>query len=362
MKNPFNPLFGRKPELFYGREQIINSYIMSKENLNDPNSTTIITGLRGSGKTSLLSDISDTLSSDKTNICVEVTAHDGMLRDILTEISLKGKRFLNNKLGSLQSFNVGAVGFSFGFSRFPKEELGFRHSLQMMLDELSNHGICVIFILDEVHNDTPDMREFAITYQHMLREKKDVMLLIAGLPSSVFDVLNDKVLTFLRRANRILLENISIEIVRLEYKQIFNMSFPDIDEKYVDRIATVSMGYPYLIQLLGYNLWNQFSAANETSIEMAIALSKETLFKDVHDLVWYELSEKDKEFLIAMSVDERESKFADILLRLGVEKNYATKYRARLLDAGIVESSGRGLLVFTLPFMREYVLRKSEMC
>jgi len=80
--NPFNPQFGKRPRQFIGRELIIYDFIQSLDDSNDPNRTTIITGIRGSGKTAILSDIHMSLDP-KAYAIIDVTAQDGMLLEIL---------------------------------------------------------------------------------------------------------------------------------------------------------------------------------------------------------------------------------------------------------------------------------------
>ncbi|WP_449407559.1 hypothetical protein [Microbacterium maritypicum] len=46
---------------------------------------------------------------------------------------------------------------------------------------------------------------------------------------------------------------------------------------------------------------------------------------------------------------------ADIGRRLGDKKNTISNYRARLIDAGLVQPAGRGRLDFALPGLREHL-------
>jgi hypothetical protein len=63
----------------------------------------------------------------------------------------------------------------------------------------------------------------------------------------------------------------------------------------------------------------------------------------------------DKTFLLAMTKDDGPSKMADIQERLGVDVNYASQYRLRLIAAELIESSSRGYVDFALPYLREYL-------
>ena len=357
--NPFNPQFGKRPSEFIGRDIIINDFLQGMANQDDPNRTSIITGIRGSGKTAILADIHESLGAKKC-LVVDITAKEGMLRDILDICIRDGKRWLPGNLGDITGFTFGAMGFSFGVTRSNKlEEHGFRYWLTDILRALKKKNVPTVFLIDEVQNDAAEMREFATTYQHVLRENMDVALLMAGLPSTVQDVLNDKVLTFLRRSHRVQLENIDVRIVAIAYENAFKKAQRSFKDDAIEQAAEASEGYPYLVQLLGFYLWR--GAGNLITgkdVDQALVKSKIELFKNVHDLIFFELSQKDRDFLFAMVEDPAESSFGDIAARMNVNTGYASRYRQRLITAGIIHSSSYGKLAYSPPYLKEFLLEK----
>jgi hypothetical protein len=56
-----------------------------------------------------------------------------------------------------------------------------------------------------------------------------------------------------------------------------------------------------------------------------------------------------------MAVDPGPSRVGDIAERLGVDANYASQYRARLLAAELIVAPRRGYVDFELPYLREYL-------
>lgn len=46
---------------------------------------------------------------------------------------------------------------------------------------------------------------------------------------------------------------------------------------------------------------------------------------------------------------------ADVANRLGVNANYASQYRLRLLAAEVIRPAGRGYVDFSFPAMRDYL-------
>ena len=62
-----------------------------------------------------------------------------------------------------------------------------------------------------------------------------------------------------------------------------------------------------------------------------------------------------KRFLIAMLDDEEESTTADLVERLKRSPQQVSRYRRRMIDAGIIGERGRGIVAFELPFFRDYL-------
>jgi hypothetical protein len=362
--NPFNLLFGQRPETFVGRDAIVDTFIKSLEQPGDPNRATIITGIRGSGKTALLSDVSENLDKSRF-LVINTTAGDGMLLDILDEFAAKGKRWLGKKLNRIQGFSAGALGFSFGINlKDDSQTHGFRYFAAQMLEELQSQGITTVFLIDEVHMQTPEMRVFALTYQHLLREHMDIALMMAGLPDAVLDILNDRVLTFLRRAQQVELEEIDTKVFELTYIETFEKAGINADTGVLQTAAKAAQGYPYLFQLIGYYLYkhcNRKIAVKD--VQRALEYAKVELFRNVHSLIYRDLSDKDRTFLHSMAIlstSGRDVQFGDLVAGLAVTKGYASKYRQRLLESGLITAPAHGKLAFRLPYMQEYLLQHMD--
>lgn len=70
-----------------------------------------------------------------------------------------------------------------------------------------------------------------------------------------------------------------------------------------------------------------------------------------------ELSPVDHSFVIAMAkAPTPVVTTAYLQQKLDKPKNYLSMYRKRLLDAQVIKSPARGMLEFTLPYFKEYIL------
>jgi len=116
-------------------------------------------------------------------------------------------------------------------------------------------------------------------------------------------------------------------------------------------------GYPYLMQLVGYYLWKTGGPEiGRREVESAVKFSKADLFRNIHELVFRELSEKDREFVRVMGeIGSGQVPFGEIRQRMGVSAGYASKYRERLINAGVIHAASFGKLAFSPPYMTEYL-------
>ena len=360
MTNPYNPSFGRKPERFLGRNIIVHEILSALKNQGSPWRTTLLVGVRGSGKTALLSDINESASSAKDCIVVSVTPEDSILNDILSQLhSCLPKSIVKNIPTPSKLTLAGIVELDID-NKEPYFLNNFRYQITSMLEQLRKKKYNVLFLIDESQKHSVGMRTFIATYQHLIREKFDVSLVLAGLPNVISDILNDSVLTFLRRANQTQLDNVEISLVKHDFKEVFKAF--DISSGILESAAMITRGYPYLIQLMGFYLWEFLASGtnDENILEKVIVHAKSMMFQNVHKLLFRELSAGDKEFVYAMAEDHNVSMFSDIISRTGKGKNHLSTYRIRLIDHGYIQAVGRGKLTFCLPFTREFLIQEMD--
>ena len=362
MSNPFNPSFGKRPIHFYGRQEITRSIVASVEDISSPWRTTLITGVRGSGKTALLSDIRINLDSPDV-IALYVVPNEALLDNVLTQLYRQHRKSISGVVPELKNISIN-LGVSVGFERDKKTPYfteTFSYQIMELMDSYMKQGKHVVFLIDEAQKHTEDMRILISTYQDLVMREYSVSMVLAGLPSVVSDILNDDILTFLRRAKQIELENVELMIVEHEFKKVFLSTGTTFTEETVSKAAAGTYGYPYLIQLIGYYLWDEIRGNNSKDLlDDVLFKSKMELFRNVHRLVFSGLSVKDREFIYAMAEDEGFSSVSAIGERVQMKKNHISLYRERLISAGVVKPAGHGLLCFVYPYMREFLQNKKQ--
>ena len=356
--NPFTPTFGKSPLVLAGREEILEDMAEGFENgSGDPNLSTAFVGSRGIGKTALLSCICDEALGYGW-VSASASAVPGMLDDILVQARRAAEGYIaRNSHRRLKSVELGPVSAS--WEHIDEDGGNWRSKMADLLEELGKLDIGLLITVDEVNAELDEMVQLAVAYQHFVREDRKVALVFAGLPFNVSSLLRDKTVSFLRRARQHQLGLLSDEDARNAFAETFESTGQSIGDETLDRCVEAAGGFPYMIQLIGYYTWRLAKGAGHVALadaEKGIERAARELKSNVLEATCNELSAVDIEFLMAMTCDDGASTLADIAERMGVKSNYASKYKARLLAAGVIEQRRRGRYTFALPGLREYLL------
>ncbi|HEX9683003.1 MAG TPA: ATP-binding protein [Acidimicrobiales bacterium] len=362
-RNPFTPTFGVSPPLLVGRSDLLEDFVAAIEDgPGAPGRMSLYTGVRGTGKTVMLNEVEDLARQQGWRVISE-TSTSGLvarlvgehLPALLAEIDPAGT---NTKLTSVSApMGLGGAAWESRESHDPTPAL--RTQLTSACDLLAGNGAGLLLTLDEIHyQQVSELREVATVLQHLVREEKEVAFVGAGLPSAVSAVLNDDVLTFLRRADRHSLGRVPLTDVAVAITEPIDRAERHLSEELAARAAEATSGYPFLIQLVGYHIWRQPPRHKEISaadVDAGIVAARRRLGSLVHEPAIADLPGVARTFLLAMAHDEGPSKMSDIASRLKVDANYASQYRLRLIATELIEPVGHGRVDFTMPYLRDYL-------
>ncbi len=310
------------------------------------------------GKTAMLLEIADRAAQNGF-IPARVTAHNNMCAAIIEQVQLNGSVFFKDEKKHLNGVNAGAFGFTLGlsFTKDTQQQYGFRSKMSLLCDKLAQKKRGVLILIDEVHTSEA-MREAASAYQELVGDGKNIAMVMAGLPASISDVLNDKVLTFLNRANKVTLSSISKASIRAYYDFTFYTLKIRCSSDLLDEAAEKTRGFPYLMQLIGYYL-TLYSRETGSITANTLDKSYKAAINDLNDNVFKPvlspLSDNDRLFLKAMADCSLPVSTSMLKEKLGSKANSIQTYRKRLLEAGIIESPRKGELVFAIPMLSEYL-------
>ncbi|HTX00511.1 MAG TPA: AAA family ATPase [Acidimicrobiales bacterium] len=333
-----------------------------EEGPGSPARATIFTGARGAGKTVMLNAVEDR-AREQGWIVVSETATRGFVQRIVRE-HLPGllRQFdpqaVKRRLTGFTA-PLGASGVSWSAIEAHVAEAGLRSQIELLTTLLADNGSGLLVSLDELHRDQiPELRQLATVVQHAFRENRELVFVGAGLDSAVSDVLNDDVLTFLRRAERHHLGPVDRDDVARAIREPVELNGRRIADEALEAMVDTTQGYPFLIQLVGHRAWRRHPADADISVDDAhegAAEARRRLGALVHAPALAQASEIDKSFLLAMAKDDGPTRMADLQARLGVDANYASQYRLRLIAADLIEPAGYGRVAFALPYLRDYL-------
>lgn len=368
--NPFRATLGSSPPYLAGRRDEIFDFA---EALDDgPGSherVSLITGLRGVGKTVLLNAFEDEAKSRSWWVISE-TATAGFTERIIDALFRTASDVLHTHKKQLTGISLPAIGgvqVTEAVLHQPKMTLRSVLTELLMWQEevdskLNQQSVGILITLDELHYHRRDeVIEFGATIQHLVREDRNIAVALAGIPQSIKPLLASQEgtnpVTFLRRANRIDLGMIGDDEVRKALAEPVIGTDVTWDNEALDEAVASCGGYPFMIQLIGQQCFKRRENGVITvkAVNEGMSVAKRKLGQLVHEPALADLSEVDRTFLVAMAVDDGPSAMSDIAQRLEVNSQYAGTYRRRLIDAEMIGSAGYGLVDFELPYMREYL-------
>ena len=361
--NPFKPTAGASPPLLVGRNDLLDEFEESIENgPGAPGRLSIFTGPRGIGKTVMLNAIADRAQERYQWLVIHETASPGFLgrisRAIVRLLDQKHRRSLTGlTLPSILGTGGGGIQLSPPNQDTPATD--FREIVGPLLDQCEANGTGLLVTLDEIHADnSEELRQLATAVQHLIREERQFALAFAGLPTAVDDILTNNQITFLRRADRFDLKDVPFTDVATALQTTITSSERTITPEALQLAAQATGGYPFMIQLVGYQIWRKaVSGEIDTTAALAgIDQARTRLGSLVHAPALRELSDVDRTYLLAMAQDSGPSSTGEIARRMGKDPRYASVYRGRLLAAGMITTDTWGKVDYAIPYLRDYLL------
>lgn len=306
------------------------------------------------------------------------TASEGLCVRLVDALEDQGLRLDGARINPSVGI-AGVANASLGQASFSVKESGpltLRRAIEKRLASRKiGKGKGVLFTIDETQAASrDDLVAIATAVQHVIAdedqkdvpdiEKKGVAFVFAGLPSLVDDVVNDKVLAFLRRSLRRELGEIPLPDVKNAYLETVSRSGWEIDEDAALAAARLTEGYPYMIQLIGYYMWQSARRDGRRKItETDVERGYEDALLAFGDAVCAPaldgVSAAAREFLLAMVPDLPDPSSVSALgERLRKSRSWVNKYRELLIRERLIRPAGRGFVRFAIPNMGNYLKRR----
>ena len=404
MQNPFTTTFSKAPGRTYiptaGEEEIIENF-----SYDEPSESVYkITGVRGSGKTVLLSKVEEEYQSEKNRQGGWLVYRLSPSRDMLQQFAAKlHKESFMKGIPGIRGINVSATilgtGGGIGVSR--EEDLRFFDigtEIEQMLAVAARNRKKILLGIDEV-SKTKEMVVFASEFGKWLRGGFPVFLVCTGLYENIRELSNVKNLTFFRRASTVQTEPLSF--VRMS--EVYRRSL-EVDVSTAKKLSMLTKGYAYAFQALGvmyFKTRQEENAGNDPSgslveeagsneeeagrngegkggiaagtgicgeglkdlngpkdleddrIDAAAARLREELYAYSYEKIWEELTAGDR-FFVSLLAEKEEYQREEIIARMGEKASGYSMYRDRLLKRGLLLAR-RGFIGLSLPYFGDYI-------
>lgn len=338
MNNPFSISFGKTPHTIIQRYSQIDTIYETFDQEEPSSQSFMITGVRGSGKTVALSNISSYYKAKPDWIVIELSIEDDLLTQFESKLSVitQIKKVHTKKELSFSAFGIGAA-----ISKDDQTDL--TTNISHMLDKLKRQNKRILVLIDEVINNQ-SVRLFTSYFQIFIRNEYPLYLIMTGLYDNLYDLQNNETLTFLYRTPKIILNPLSISAIATTYQQTLKIS-----KEKAQTMAHLTKGYAFAFQVLGSLVFKN----KEKPIEELLPEFDQILEDYVYEKIWSEFTQKEK--TIIESMVKGNTKIKDIRESIGMSSSEMSVYRKRLHRKGVVDISTYGKMELILPRFQNIV-------
>lgn len=364
-QSPFTPTFGTTPPAVVGRQDQVNDFAYALD--NGPGAkgrATFVTGQRGVGKSVML-NIFHEVAASRQWVGLHAQASPGFV-DTMTHARLPEVLEKLDTAETVKSTTVGGnlsiMGFGGGVTRRNEStshlEPDFRHQLMRVLDTLDKQGTGLLITLDEVHrSQAGEIQAVTDAIAYAFAQRAPVAFVAAGLPETINGLVNNNVSTYLRRAERVTLGNLTPEQTRAAIELPLQEAGRAITSEALDVAVAGTGNYPYLVQLTADEAWRAAAGGDirEGHVHAALDIAERSMYRQIHEPMIESVSDRERQYLYAMTADPERSQTGEIASRMQISQQHGSVYRDRLINQGVIEPDGRGYVKLTVPFSREYL-------
>lgn len=389
--NPYRPGAGIKPPILTGRDEILsdmNGVMDDVQHNGIPAQPTIVAGLRGMGKTSLLNEIVDIgRSKDWLTAKIEVLPGDSLPLRLYRELTIATRRYEPVKHAAtkiadvifsvLKSFQMtvdpnGIASFRIdaqpmrGYSDSGALDTDLKDLLEVTGNAVRDYDIGVLLAIDELQEAQIDDLKALNAALHQLGQASTPVPLVfigTGLPA-----LADKLTEASTYAERLyryrelhaLDEQDTIEALDTPAKD------EDViwDDDALKLVAEKSGGYPYFVQQSGSATWKIREHDDAITLEDAqagLATAQDEIDRGLYHTRWAKASPVGRKTMYALALLGGYAKTRDIALTMGKSRSSdISAIRDTLIKVGQVYVPERGYLAFTVPGFDEYIVRTQD--
>ena len=340
--NPFCLSFGREPDRFVERAEAFDRITETFKSESPSINNFLIMGVRGSGKTVLMSSIANHFREENDWVVISLNPTRDLLE--MFAASLFNDNDLKNHYIEA-SFSIPFLGI--GVDVKAKQPINdVQVALEKMISMANENGKKILVVIDDITKSN-NIITFATAYQDFISRKLPVYLIMTGLYENIYLIQRDKRCSFLMRAEHIQLKPLNKIGMKNQYIQTFKCK-----EKEALQMAEFTKGYSYAFQALGYIMWE-----DECKLEEAIPKFDERISEYCYEKIWEDLSDTEKRVVIFLSENGKQKTKEIIENSMSSVKSFSS-IRDRLIKKGVIDGSEYGYISLSLPRFSEFVKTK----
>ncbi len=384
IQNPFSPGTGSPPHELVGREDVLQQakILFGRIQRGRSEKSILLTGLRGVGKTVLLSEMTR-LAENEGYKTIFIEAHEDkslvallapQLRSLLYTLDrMEGaKATVRRGLAALKSI-ISSIKVTFddipiGLDINPEKGTADSGDLEIDLPDLltviaevaRERKTAIALLIDEIqYFEEKELSALIMALHRMQQKQLPLVLLGAGLPilprlAGDSKSYAERLFSFPR------IGPLATEDARRALTEPAKEEGASFEAAAVDAIIELTQGYPYFIQEWGYQAWNhaQTPPITQDDVKKATEVALQRLDENFFRVRFDRLTPSEKTFLRAMAeIGNGPYLIGDIAERLGVKVSSLSPRRAKLIHKGMIYSPSHGGLEFTVPLFDDFLRR-----
>lgn len=388
LTNPYRPGAGRRPPFLAGREPLLTGFEVVRrraEELGEGDRSWILNGLRGVGKTVLLTELLSQVS-DRGWIAAKVEAGvTGSLSVALTQALFRSLRSatgrhpesrLRRLLGVFKAFSVKvdptgtvAVGVDVDPIRGVADSGRLADDLTALFEVLGETArdlqIGVLILIDELQEAASQELTALNTAVHHLGQADvplPLTLVGAGLPSlpaQLAEATSYAERLYDYRPVGLLDESASRDALTVPAR---NLGVAWQSDGLAAALAT-ARGYPYFLQSIGKHVWDNARGTPivAVDVELGLADARREVDDGLYRSRWERATPAQRDLLgvLAKVGGAGAATVADIARAMRKPRTSDISVaRNELIKKGLVYAPERGLLAFTVPGMDDFIARQ----
>ncbi|MCY3968062.1 MAG: ATP-binding protein [bacterium] len=356
--NPFSPGFGQLPAMLVGRDDLLAELGTGLvTGPRDPRYTSLLLGVRGSGKTVLLTEIEDRAASDGWIVISVDAGTNSLLERIQDEIQSLPERYPDIDLSRLtdsrtvektKSIDIGVFKgeITEAESNLNISMMGLRRQLTYLAEQAQTHNTAVILTVDELHAvERNEGRRLSNDLQHITkRDELPLAFIGAGLSEMKYTIMQDKKMTFFQRCQQYDMPALSEAEVTKGLLHPIKDSGGNITDNALNIAVESTASSPYKLQLLGHSAWTVANAPTQDidtlAVRQAARLAQKQFDEKISEPAFYDLSDSERCHLRGLVDLGGEAKIVDIARQTGQNPDTAYGINRRLTLSGYLERVG----------------------